>query len=152
MKRTIRLVITVVGLVALAAGGYARAQVAPAVVLPKTPSPAGAKVYFIQPADGATVKGPLLVVMGLSGMGIAPAGINSPDTGHHHILVNVEKLDVNVPIMTDDKHRHFGRGQTETTLDLPAGKHTLQLVLGDRNHIPHDPPVMSQKITVTVTR
>jgi hypothetical protein len=150
MKRTLTVCIAVVGLIALAVAGYARAQATPA--LPKTPSPAGAKVYFIQPADGATVKGPLLVVMGLSGMGIAPAGINSPDTGHHHILVDVEKLDVNVPVPTDDRHRHFGRGQTETTLDLPAGKHTLQLVLGDRNHIPHDPPVMSQKITVTVTR
>ena len=149
MKRTFSICVALIGLIALAAGGYARAQ-APA--MPRTASPAGAKVYFIQPADGATIKGPLVVVMGLSGMGIAPAGVNSPDTGHHHILVDVEKFDAAVPLPMDDKHRHFGRGQTETTLDLPAGKHTLQLVLGDRNHIPHDPPVMSPKITITVAR
>ena len=133
-------------LVALSAGTYLLAQ------MPKTPSPAGAKVYFIEPKDGATVKGPLTIVMGLSGMGIAPAGINSPDTGHHHVLIDVDKIDPNVPLPMDDKHRHFGRGQTETTIELPPGKHVLQLVLGDRNHIPHDPPVMSPKITVTVTK
>jgi hypothetical protein len=90
--------------------------------------------------------------MGLVGMGIAPAGTESPVTGHHHVLINVDKLDVNAPVPEDDKHRHFGKGQTETMLDLPAGKHTLQLVLGDWKHIPHNPPVMSQKITISVTR
>jgi hypothetical protein len=131
--------------VTLVSGSYVLAQGA------RTPSPTGAKVYFIEPRDGATVKGPVHVVMGLSGMGIAPAGIDSPDTGHHHIIVDADTPGMMVAIANDDKHRHFGRGQTETNLDLPAGQHTLQLVLGDRNHVPHDPPVTSQKITITVT-
>jgi hypothetical protein len=126
------------------ASGYALAQV------PKTASPAGAKVYFIQPKNGATIKGPVKVVMGLSGMGVAPAGVDSPDTGHHHILVDVDKVNPDMPVPADDKHRHFGKGQTEATLELAPGKHTLQLVLGDKNHIPHNPPVMSRKITITV--
>ena len=133
-------------LLALITGGYAVAQVV------RTPSPANAKVYFIEPKDGATVKGPVHVVMGLSGMGIAPAGVNSPDTGHHHVLVDLDKYDPNAMMPMNDQYRHFGRGQTETMLDLPEGKHTLQLVLGDRNHVPHDPPVASQKITITVTK
>ena len=90
--------------------------------------------------------------MGLSGMGIAPAGIDSPDTGHHHVLIDVDKLNSEVAVPADDKHRHFGRGQTETRLALAPGKHTLQLVLGDRNHVPHNPPVMSHKITITVAQ
>jgi hypothetical protein len=146
MKRTISVSATVFALVMLAAGSFALAQ------FPRTASPAGAKVYFIEPKDGATVAGPVKIVMGLGGMGVAPAGVDSPETGHHHVLVDVDKLDTAVPIPMNDSHRHFGRGQTETTLTLPAGKHTLQLVLGDRNHIPHDPPVMSPKITVTVTK
>ena len=146
MKPTHVLSAAALALIALGAGIYAQTQ------FPKTASPTGARVYFIEPKDGATVKGPVRVVMGLSGMGIAPAGIDSPDTGHHHVLVGVDKLDTTGPIPTNDQHRHFGRGQTETTLDLPAGTHTLQLVLGDRNHIPHNPPVMSERITVTVTK
>ena len=147
MRPTVRLSAALLALVTLTVAGYALAQ-----QMPRTPSPAGAKVYFIEPRDGATIKGPVKVVMGLSGMGVAPAGIATANTGHHHVLVNVEKLDQNVPIPADDRHRHFGGGQTETVLELPAGTHTLQLVLGDRNHIPHDPPVMSEKITVTVAR
>ena len=145
MKPTISQSVAVLSLIALAAGSLALAQ-------GRTPSPKGAKVYFIQPKDGQSVKGPVHVVMGLAGMGIAPAGVESPVTGHHHILVDVDKLNTNAPVPEDDKHRHFGKGQTETTLDLPAGKHTLQLVLGDWKHIPHNPPVMSQKITISVTR
>jgi len=131
---------------AFAAGSYAFAQV------PKTASPAGAKVYFISPKNGATIKGPVKVVMGLSGMGVAPAGTDAPETGHHHILVDNDKPNLDAPLPVDDKHRHFGKGQTEATLDLPAGKHTLQLLLGDKNHIPHNPPVMSEKITITVAK
>ena len=134
------------GLVCLAAASYAIAQV------PKTTSPAGAKVYFISPKNGAKIKGPVKVVMGLSGMGIAPAGTDAPDTGHHHVLIDAEDPNLDAPIPADDRHRHFGKGQTEATLDLPPGKHTLQLVLGDRNHIPHNPPVMSEKITITVRK
>ncbi len=118
--------------------------------VPRTRSPAGASVYFIAPADGATIRGPVKVVMGLSGMGVAPAGTDAPETGHHHILVNVDKPVLDQPLPTDEHHRHFGKGQTETTLTLPPGRHTLQLVLGDRNHIPHDPPVASPRITVTI--
>jgi len=117
----------------------------------RTPSPPGAKVYFISPADGAVIKGPVKVVMGLSGMGVAPAGVDIGNTGHHHILVNAPasmKMDGALP--ADDVHRHFGLGQTEASLTLPPGKHTLQLLLGDKSHIPHAPPVISEKISITV--
>ncbi len=84
-------------------------------------------------------------------MGIAPAGIEYPESGHHHLLINVDQLaSTDTPIPSDDNHRHFGKGQTEVTLDLPEGTHTLQLVLGDQFHIPHNPPVMSEKVTVVV--
>jgi hypothetical protein len=146
MKPSTSQTVAMFSLIALAAGSFALAQ------FPKSSSPAGAKVYFIQPKDGENVKGPVQVVMGLSGMGIAPAGVDAPDTGHHHILIDVDTLNPDVPVPMDEKHRHFGRGQTETTLDLPSGRHTLQLVLGDRNHVPHAPAVMSPKITVTVTK
>ena len=149
MKQRLISFAALVALFTLAVAAYGVAQTPPVTV--RTPSPAGAKVYFIEPKDGATVKGPVHIVMGLAGMGIAPAGVNAEATGHHHVLVDVDKVEPNAPLPMDDKHRHFGRGQTETMLDLPAGKHTLQLVLGDRNHVPHDPPVMSQKITITVT-
>jgi hypothetical protein len=146
MKPTISLSVVAFSLAVLAAGSLALAQSR------RTPSPAGAKVYFIQPKDGQSVKGRVHVVMGLAGMGIAPAGIDSPQTGHHHLLINVAKVNTGAAIPNDDTHRHFGRGETETMLDLPAGKHTLQLVLADREHIPHNPPVMSPKITVTVIK
>jgi len=146
MKPTISPSLTVFSLVILAAGSLALAQI------PRTPSPAGAKVYFIQPKDGATVKGPVEVVMGLSGMGVAPAGIDAPETGHHHVLIDVDKLNLDAAVPADARHRHFGRGQTETRLELAPGTHTLQLVLGDRNHVPHNPPVMSPKITITVAQ
>src|SRR5262245_56032289 len=140
----IRTPVLAVILLLAAATGWAQA--------PRTAAPPAAKVYFISPKNGATVKGPVKVVMGLSGMGVAPAGADFPDTGHHHLLVDADKPALDVPIPVDDKHRHFGKGQTETTLDLPPGKHTLQLVVGDKNHIPHDPPVMSEKITITVVK
>lgn len=118
----------------------------------RSPSAAGTKLYFIAPKNGASVKGPVLVKMGLSGMGIAPAGMEKKDTGHHHILVDQKLADMAAPLPQDDKHRHFGGGQTETTLTLPPGKHTLQLVLGDHNHIPHNPPILSEVITITVKK
>ena len=124
----------------------------------ETPSPSGAKVYFVNLNDGDTVTSPVRVVFGLSGMGVAPAGTEKDKTGHHHIFLNraplgegpdgAEELDFNIP--ADENHIHFGGGQTEVALDLPTGSHTLQLVLGDMNHIPHDPPVASQRITITV--
>lgn len=123
-----------------------------------TPSPEGAKVYFVNLSDGDTVNSPFKVVFGLSGMGVAPAGTEKEKTGHHHLLINrpplgkgedgAEEFDLALP--SDDHHKHFGGGQTETTLDLPAGKHSLQLVLGDWSHVPHDKPVVSDVITITV--
>lgn len=116
----------------------------------QTPSASGAEAYFISPQDGAVVTGKVKVVMGLHGMGVAPAGTQRENTGHHHLIIDSEAPDPALPIASDDQHKHFGGGQTETTLDLPPGKHTLQLVLGDASHFPHNPPVMSKKITITV--
>jgi hypothetical protein len=118
--------------------------------LPRTPSPADAKVYFISPKDGQTVHGPVTVQFGLSGMGVAPAGTVAENTGHHHLIVDAPLPAMDQPLPKDDNHLHFGKGQTETVLTLAPGKHTLQLVLGDSNHIPHDPPVVSEKITIKV--
>ena len=116
-------------------------------------SPAGASVYLISPQDGATVKSPLTVQFGLKGMGVAPAGLFKENTGHHHLLIDVAKLpDLKSPIPKDDHHRHFGGGETETELTLPEGRHTLQLLVGDLAHVPHDPPVISKKITITVQK
>ncbi len=115
-------------------------------------APAGSSVYFIEPKDGATVKGPVKVVFGLAGMGIAPAGINQANTGHHHLLIDDPTVDLTKPLPMTDQIKHFGGGQTETTLDLKPGKHTLQLVLGDWKHQPHNPSVTSPKITITVTK
>ncbi len=117
----------------------------------RTPAPAGAGVYFISPASGEVVKSPVTVKFGLKGMGVAPAGIDRPNTGHHHLLINVTKLPtMESPIPADANHKHFGGGQTETSVELAPGTHTLQLLLGDMNHIPHDPPLLSDRITITV--
>jgi hypothetical protein len=117
----------------------------------RTPSPAGAEAYIIAPKDGAKVHNPVLVQFGLKGMGIAPAGIKFDNTGHHHLLIDSDApADLGAPLPSTDKIVHFGKGQTETTLHLTPGKHTLQLLLGDLNHIPHNPPVISRKITITV--
>ncbi len=108
-----------------------------------------ALAYIISPQDGAVVSSPFKVVFGLSGMGVAPAGVDRANTGHHHLLIDAESLPVAGESMGKDV-KHFGGGQTETTLELPAGQHTLQLILGDKNHVPHNPPVVSEKITITV--
>ena len=108
------------------------------------------KVYFINLQNGDKLKSPFLVQFGLSGKGVAPAGVEVANTGHHHLLINVDVLDFKMPIPSSKQHLHFGMGQTETTLDLPAGKHKLQLVLGDKYHIPHNPPLVSEVIEVTV--
>ncbi len=114
-------------------------------------APEGAKVYFIEPADGATVPATFTVKFGLTGMGVAPAGTDREHTGHHHILINLETLpDLSKPLPANENIKHFGGGQTETVLTLEPGQHTLQLLLGDHNHIPHDKPVISEKITITV--
>jgi len=116
-------------------------------------SPPGAAAYFISPKDGETVKSPFTVRFGLKGMGVAPAGLFKENTGHHHIFIDVNQLpDLKGPIPKDSQHLHFGGGETETTLTLPEGKHTLQLLVGDLAHIPHEPPVLSEKITITVQK
>ena len=115
-------------------------------------SPEGAKVYFIEPVDGATVPTTFTVKFGLSGMGVAPASVKLTNTGHHHLLIDLETLpDMTASLPATKNIKHFGAGQTETTLTLPAGAHTLQLLLGDHQHRPHEKPVMSQKITVMVS-
>jgi Domain of unknown function (DUF4399) len=118
----------------------------------ETPAPPEAKVYFINIKDGDKVTSPVKIQFGLSGMGIAPAGTQAPNTGHHHLLIDttLEGDALNEAIPMDETHLHFGKGQTEATVSLGKGKHTLQLVLGDWSHIPHKPPVMSDRITVTV--
>ena len=117
----------------------------------RTPSAAGAEVYIISPKDGATVHNPVLVQFGLRGMGVAPAGMKFDNTGHHHLLIDTDPpSDLSTPLPATDRIVHFGKGQTETTLNLAPGKHTLQLLFADANHIPHSPPVISQKITITV--
>ena len=110
-----------------------------------------AQLYFIEPKNGSTVKGPVKIVFGLSGMGIAPAGIDFPNTGHHHLLIDLEKLpDLSKPIPADKNHIHFGKGQTEVFIDLPKGKRSLQLLLGNYIHVPHKVPVISDKIQIYV--
>jgi hypothetical protein len=119
----------------------------------RTPSPAGAEVYIISPKDGAKVTSPVVVQFGLKGMGIAPAGVKFDNTGHHHLLIDMDApSDLNAPLPASEKVVHFGKGQTETTLTLTPGKHTLLLLLGDYSHVPHNPAVMSKKITITVTK
>lgn len=109
------------------------------------------ELYFISPQDGDTVSGEFNVRFGLRGMGVAPAGTDAPKTGHHHLLIDVDTLPpMDAPLPKTDHVRHFGGGQTETTLKLAPGTHTLQLLLGDYSHVPHQPPVMSEKITITV--
>jgi len=123
----------------------------PAAPAARTPAPASAEAYIQSPADGAEVRSPFVVRFGLRGMGVAPAGVTNANTGHHHLLIDVDTLPPdNLPLPATDQIRHFGAGQTETELDLPPGTHTLQLVLGDATHTPHDPPVRSAKITITV--
>lgn len=116
----------------------------------RTPSPEGASVYFIAPTNGAVVSNPVTVLFGLREMGVAPATTEKPKTGHHHLVVDAPLPDMRVPIPASESYRHFGGGQTEVTLDLPPGKHTLQLLMGDFRHIPHDPPVVSERIEITV--
>ena len=138
---------------------FAAALLAASPVLAQgTMSPEGAMVYFVSLEDGATVSSPVTVNFGLSGMGVAPAGTEKENTGHHHLLIDrpplgegefgAEEFELALP--NDDNHKHFGGGQTEITLDLAPGQHTLQLVLGDHGHVPHDPPVVSDVITITV--
>ena len=117
----------------------------------RSSSPDKAMLYIISPQDGDTVTSPVKVIFGLKGMGVAPAGIKMKNTGHHHLLIDLAQLpDINLPIPSDEHHRHFGKGQTEALIELDKGEHTLQLILGDHLHIPHEPPIISKKIRIKV--
>ncbi len=116
----------------------------------RTPSPPGAKVTIMEPADGATVKSPITVKFAVEGMELAPAGTDTPNSGHHHLLIDSKLDDASAPVPSDATHIHLGKAQTETQIDLAPGKHTLQDVFADKNHIPHDPPVESAIVTINV--
>jgi hypothetical protein len=134
----------------LALGASALAAVA--LAQERMPAAAGAEVYFISPLNGAIVHGPVSVRFGLKGMGVAPAGVKVDNTGHHHLLVDTDlsELKLGAPLPATEKILHFGKGQTETTLTLAPGKHTLELVFADYAHMAFDPPLVSRKITITV--
>ena len=116
----------------------------------RTPSPAGAKVFFISPKDGDVIKGPVPIIFGVEGMEVVPAGTDQPNSGHHHLVIDSSVEDYDSPLPADENHKHYGGGQTEATIGLPPGEHTLQDVFADKNHIPHDPPVESEVITITI--
>jgi hypothetical protein len=135
--------------VAVEGGAAPAAEAAPG----RTPSPPDAAVYFVYPHNGERIYPSSTIRFGLKNMGVAPAGVQKPNTGHHHLLIDADPISaLDQPIPNDPNHLHFGGGQTEKKINLPVGKHTLQLVLGDYKHIPFDPPVMSQRIEVIVTR
>ena len=139
-------------------GWMQRAIVVSTIMLPipvgaQTPAPPDAVVYIITPREGQRVRSPITVRFGLRNMGVTRAGDTTPNMGHHHLLVDVtDPVEPNEPLPTDRKHLHFGAGQTETQLDLPPGKHTLQLVLGDAEHKPFNPVVASNRVTITVVQ
>lgn len=133
------------------APAQAAAQPAP-VGLSRSKRPEAARVYFITPKEGQALRSPIVVRFGLSQLGVAPAGVEKPDTGHHHLLIDSELPPFGLPIPKSDRALHFGNGQTETTLELPPGKHTLQLLVGDHNHVPHDPPIVSERITIEIVK
>jgi len=126
------------------------AQAEPRVELPRTPSAEGARIFFISPTDGETVSSPVSVEFGIAGMTVAPAGDMTPQSGHHHLLIDTGLPDLGLPIPKDANHVHFGDGSTSTEISLEPGEHTLQMLLGDHLHIPHEPPLTSDQITVIV--
>lgn len=135
-------------LVPLVAGG---AMFAASAIADPRPMPENAKVYLIWPAEGQVIQGgKFWVRMGLSGAGVAPAGIEKQHTGHHHLLIDVDLPPLDREIPNDKNHLHFGKGQTEARIELPPGRHTLQLLFADDSHLPHAPPLYSKKITIIV--
>jgi hypothetical protein len=124
--------------------------ITPAMAAERTKAPKDAYLYIGWPNDGEVVKSPFKVWFGLRGMGVAPKDVRHADVGHHHLLIDVPLPPMDEPIPSDRNHLHFGNGETETVVTLPPGRHTLQLILGDHDHVPFDPPVVSKKITVTV--
>jgi hypothetical protein len=140
----VRLVNFACAAVLLAAAGLAWA-------LERSPAPDGAEVYIISPANGAVVESPVTVRFGLNAMGVAPAGVDVAGTGHHHLLIDLVELpDMDQPLPANEKVKHFGKGQTEVTLELEPGVHSLQLLMGNHLHVPHQAPVLSEKISITV--
>jgi hypothetical protein len=133
-----------------AAQPAADATVSEPMAMPRTASPEGAQVFFISPADGDTVSNPIAIEFGIEGMSVVAAGVNEDHSGHHHLLVDTDIPDVGLPIPADANHIHFGDASTATELTLAPGEHTLRLLLGDHLHIPHDPPVVSDPITIMV--
>ena len=120
-------------------------------VLAQESEGSGARAYFIAPVDGDTVSSPVDIVFGLSGMGVAPAGVDFPNTGHHHVLIDLDTMPaMDQPLPANENIVHFGLGQTEAKIELSPGQHTLQMVVGNMLHTPHDTPVVSDKITITV--
>jgi hypothetical protein len=149
MATATRRMIIGAGLALVAAGltaGGVLAQTAPH----RSPAPKGAAVYFHYPLDGITVPSTFKILIGLHNMGVAPAGIDKPNTGHHHLIVDAPLPPMDEPVPNDPQHIHLGGGQTEVELTLPPGRHTLQLLLADKDHLPFDPPIVSPKITITV--
>jgi len=134
----------------LSLGAYGQEEASAPATLPRTLSPEGASVFFITPADGDTVSSPVRIEFGIEGMIVLPAGTEQAHSGHHHLLVDAALPDLGMPIPADAAHIHFGDASTSTELDLEPGEHTLQLLLGDYLHIPHDPPLVSQQIAITV--
>ena len=116
----------------------------------RTPSPDGARVFFITPADGDKVTNPISIEFGIEGMSVTKAGDERPNSGHHHLLIDTDLPDTGMPIPADSSHVHFGDGSTSTRISLEPGTHSLRMLLGDYRHIPHDPPVISEPITITV--
>ena len=165
-KSALRLHLAFLGLIALAACGRddpgasetgqaaadsaAEAPVQAPAALPRSASPEGARLFFIAPADGDTVTNPVSVEFGLEGMSVVAAGVDEENAGHHHLLVDTDLPDLSLPIPADANHIHFGDASTSTELTLAPGRHTLQLLLGNHLHVPHDPPVVSEAITITV--
>ena len=145
------LLITACGDRQTSAPAASRETPASAPALLRKPAPESAQVYIINPTAGAQLSNPVVVQFGLKNMGVAPAGIDQPNTGHHHLLIDTELSSMDLPIPADAQHVHFGGGQTQTTVTLTPGEHTLQLVLGDFLHIPHDPPITSARISIIVT-
>jgi hypothetical protein len=133
-----------------AAASAPAAAEAPAPALPRTASAEGARVFFITPADGDTVSNPITIEFGIEGMDVVKAGINQENSGHHHLLIDTAIPDLGMPIPADKQHVHFGDGSTATEITLESGEHTLQMLLGDHLHIPHNPPLVSEAITITV--
>ena len=142
MKTAFALTTALAASVLMAAPAFAQATMAPE----------GARAYIVSPEAGATVTSPVTIVFGLEGMGVAPAGVEAENTGHHHLLIDIspEDLDLSTALPADDNVRHFGGGQTQVTVELEPGEHSFQLLLGDHNHVPHDPPVLSEVVTFTV--